>query len=209
MIESQFRNVGAPTILECGGLLAVLAVSLEGSFEGPSLLPLQLCLPRDQLGGHVHTGKAGASSRTPRHGLVRELPCLLIQFPEIILSARRQFWSAAPWRRFRNATPQLQTILWALDLKPQKRQQVPAAHGEAFHSGNVGAPTILLPLPPLARALHPRTPLCAPTLCSRYAAAVRHARVRTRAISAARSVVEITPRASIRLNRCEHFRQWS
>ena len=36
-------------------------------------------------------------------------------------------------------------------------------------------------------------------ICERYAAAVRQAMVRTRAMRAARSVVEITPRASIRL----------
>src|SRR5437016_2437921 len=45
--------------------------------------------------------------------------------------------------------------------------------------------------------------------CSRYAAAVRQAMVRTRAIRAARSVVEITPRASSKLKSCEHLRQWS
>ena len=58
---------------------------------------------------------------------------------------------------------------------------------------------------------HARTSLreAGPPICSRYAAAVRHASVRTRAMRAARSVVEITPRASMRLKRCEHLRQWS
>ncbi len=57
--------------------------------------------------------------------------------------------------------------------------------------------------------LHARTSRCAavPPICDKYDAAVRQARVRTRAMSAARSVVEITPRASIRLNSCEHLRQ--
>ena len=61
------------------------------------------------------------------------------------------------------------------------------------------------------RRTHARTSAFAAPgeVCSRYAAAVRQATPRTRAISAARSVVEITPRASIKLNRCEHFRQWS
>src|SRR5213080_4233199 len=57
--------------------------------------------------------------------------------------------------------------------------------------------------------LHVRTSRggASPPICKRYDAAVRHARVRTRAMSAARSVVEITPRASSRLKRCEHLRQ--
>src|SRR6266478_969208 len=61
----------------------------------------------------------------------------------------------------------------------------------------------------LRRRAHARTSRrsVASPLCSRYADAVRQAMPRTRAIKAARSVVEITPRASIKLNRCEHFKQ--
>ncbi len=63
----------------------------------------------------------------------------------------------------------------------------------------------------VGRWLHARTSRCgaAPPICERYDAAVRQARVRTRVMSAARSVVEITPRASIKLKSCEHLRQWS
>src|SRR5439155_18658400 len=70
----------------------------------------------------------------------------------------------------------------------------------------LGAPLFRL----LLLRLHARTPdSFAPPICSRYACAVRQATARTRAISAARSVVEITPLASSRLKRCEHFKQWS
>ena len=41
------------------------------------------------------------------------------------------------------------------------------------------------------------------------ACATLRARLRTRAMNATRSVTEIAPRASSRLNACEHFRTWS
>src|ERR1700690_4476695 len=45
--------------------------------------------------------------------------------------------------------------------------------------------------------------------CCSQPAATLHVSWRTRLISAARSVVEMAPRASRTLNRCEHFRQRS